>query len=91
MKVKDFIYIGIILILSGYCAYLRNNKPRPLIIPQIDTIYIRKDSILQIIKENQNNINQLDSIYKKDYIRITNQSSNDDLEFFSNYLDSMYN
>lgn len=51
MKVKDFIYIGIILILSGYCAYLRNNKPRPLIVPQIDTIYIRKDSILKIIKK----------------------------------------
>jgi hypothetical protein len=90
MTIKDFIYIGIILILSGYCAYLCNNKSQPVIIPEIDTIYVKKDSIIKNIKENQNNINQVDSIYKEDYIRITNQSSNEDLEFFSNYLDSMY-
>lgn len=90
MKSKDFIYIGIILILSGYCAYLHNKTPQPITVPLVDTIFIKKDSILNNIKETQSNINQVDSIYKKDYIRITNQSSNKDLEFFSNYLDSVY-
>lgn len=88
MKIKDFIYIGIILILSGYCAYLHNNKIESIDIISTDTIYIKKDSIITIIKESQNTINKIDVEYKKDYIHITNQSSSGDLEFFSKYIDS---
>jgi hypothetical protein len=92
MKIKDFIYIGIILTLCGYCAYLRNynNKIKPTIIYELDTIYIKKDSILNIIKENEIKSNNLEDNYKKDYIRIVNQSSTADIEFFSNYLDSTF-
>lgn len=90
MNRNTIILLIIIFILGGYCIYLRNNKPTPIIIPRLDTIYIRKDSILNLIKENQSNLNSLDSIYKKNYIRITNQSVSEDLEFFTNYLDSVY-
>lgn len=90
MNRNTIILLIAVLILGGYCIYLHTNKLKHIIIPQIDTVYIRKDSILNLIKENQSNLNSLDSIYKKDYIRITNQSVNADLEFFTNYLDSVY-
>lgn len=90
MNRNTIILLIAVLILGGYCIYLHTNKLKPIIIPQIDTVYVRKDSILNLIKENQSNLNSLDSIYKKDYIRITNQSVNADLEFFTNYLDSVY-
>lgn len=88
MKIKDFIYIGIIFILSGYCAYLYNNKIEPIEIISTDTIYANRDTILIKINESQNTINRIDGEYKKDYIHITNQSSNNDLEFFTNYINS---
>ena len=92
MKSNHIIYIGIILALCGYCAYLRNynNKILPTIIYELDTVYVKKDSILNIIKDNKIKVNNLDSVYKKDYIRIVNQSSSSDIEFFSNYLDSTF-
>lgn len=92
MKIKDIIYIGIILILGGYCAYLHNKSSKISLttVYNLDTVYVRKDSILNIIKENEIKSNNLEDNYKKDYIRIVNQSSTADIEFFSNYLDSTF-
>lgn len=92
MKIKDIIYVGIILTLCGYCAYLHNKSSKISLttIYNLDTVYIRKDSILNIIKENEIKSNNLEDNYKKDYIRIVNQSSTADIEFFSNYLDSTF-
>lgn len=88
MKIKDLFYISTILILIGYCTYLRNNKSEPIVINNYDTLYIKKDSIKILIKETKNNLNNIDSVYKENYIHITNQSTDADIEFFSNYLDS---
>jgi hypothetical protein len=88
MKIKDIFYISIILVLIGYCTYLHRNKSEPIVINNYDTLYLKKDSIITLIEETQNNLNNIDSAYKKDYIHITNQSVNDDIKFFSNYIDS---
>lgn len=88
MKIKDIFYIGTILVLIGYCTYLHRNKSEPIVINNYDTLYLKKDSIMTLIEETQNNLNNIDSVYKKDYIHITNQSVNDDVKFFSNYIDS---
>lgn len=88
MKIKDIFYISTILVLIGYCIYLHRNKSEPIVINNYDTLYLKKDSIITLIEETQNNLNNIDSVYKKDYIHITNQSVNDDVKFFSNYIDS---
>lgn len=88
MKIKDIFYISTILILIGYCTYLHRNKSEPIVINNYDTLYLKKDSIITLVEETQNNLNNLDSVYKKDYSHITNQSVNDDVKFFSNYIDS---
>lgn len=93
---RTWLEIGLIIIivcLGIYCFHLRRQIPKQpkieiidSINARIDTIYIINDSLLNSINNSKDVVKRIDDDYKNDYIRIVNESSYNDVLFFTNYL-----
>lgn len=103
MRSKWIILILVIAVLgiSGYCYYLYNKFPKGTnsesinkvqrIEVKVDTMYVRIDSLLTHVKESESVVKRVESEYKSNYIRIITESTTEDYEFFTKYLESQRN